>query len=395
MTDEQQHPPLPDHPELRAIAVALEEAGVSGEIFDSRWHLVYTSTEECHIIGYPVEEAVRFYGKSTIRRQVEDADTWGVDESTSAAWWRDNVPIMRATVGTDDDDFDEIFHLAAAAARRVEPHPDPPRAWASKANFPSGHRFRDRWLGGNVFIDVRLNDDTGDFLGTLRLSRPDLGDSLLLQLAKGDRRMFERMRSVAEPGRRAAGVLFADLEASGELSRRLSSRAYFELVRELVEIIDGEVVAHGGIVGKHAGDGASALFLVEHLGSESGAAEATVAAGRAIREFAVRLGPSDIDVRINVGVHWGGTLTIGQVATSGRLEVTALGDEMNEGARIEGVATGGDLLASKHLLERLEPSTAGGFGIDLDGLSYRTVAELAGENDKAVRDAGAIPVTSI
>jgi class 3 adenylate cyclase len=142
--------------------------------------------------------------------------------------------------------------------------------------------------------------------------------------------------------------------------------------------------------------GHSALFLVEQLGSsESEAGSAAVRAARAIRDGAALLGPDDVDVRINVGIHWGATLMIGQVATSGRLEVTALGDEMNEAARIESAATGGVAFASKLLLERLEPSDAADLSLDPDALSYITVAELDGSSEKAVRDAGSISVTRV
>ena len=86
---------------------------------------------------------------------------------------------------------------------------------------------------------------------------------------------------------------------------------------------------------------------------------------------------------------------VGQVATGGRLEVTALGDEMNETARIEGVAKGGVTLASKHVLERLVQADAAALGIDLDALAYETVAALAPDDSKAVRDAGTIAVARI
>ena len=49
----------------------------------------------------------------------------------------------------------------------------------------------------------------------------------------------------------------------------------------------------------------------------------------------------DVTVKLNIGVHWGATLMVGQVATRGRLEVTALGDQMNECARIEAAAKDG------------------------------------------------------
>ncbi|MDQ3955364.1 MAG: hypothetical protein M3285_07435, partial [Actinomycetota bacterium] len=98
---------------------------------------------------------------------------------------------------------------------------------------------------------------------------------------------------------------------------------------------------------------------------------------------------------LNVGVHWGGTLYIGQLVTGGRLEVTALGDEVNEAARIQESARDGKLLASKSLLEHLAAAEAAHLGLDPDNVIYRTVAELPGATSKAKRDAGGIPVTTL
>ncbi len=199
------------------------------------------------------------------------------------------------------------------------------------------------------------------------------------------------MDRLREPCRRAAAILFADLEASGELSRRLSSRAYFELIRALTDLIDSVVGAHTGILGKHAGDGASALFLAEDAGGDSAAARSAIEAAREIRDRATALRDS---VRVKVGVHWGATLMVGQVSTRGRLEVTALGDEMNEAARIENAAHGGVVLASKDAIERLSTQDAHSLAVDPDTLTYRTIAELT-TNEKAVRDAGSIAVAEL
>ena len=179
------------------------------------------------------------------------------------------------------------------------------------------------------------------------------------------------------------------------LSRHLSSRGYFELIRDLTDLIDTSVIAHDGITGKHAGDGGSALFLAADFDSESGAARAAIETARAIRDGSEQLGPEDVEVKVNIGVHWGATLMVGQVATSGRLEVTALGDQMNEGARIEAAATGGAILASKDLIERLDAADAKATGIDPDAIAYTTLSELDGASDKAIRDAGTIAVTPI
>ena len=57
---------------------------------------------------------------------------------------------------------------------------------------------------------------------------------------------------------------------------------------------------------------------------------------------------------------------MGQVVTGGRLEVTALGDEMNECARIQATARDGSVLATKALLEQLAPAESEAVGIDPD-----------------------------
>ncbi len=134
------------------------------------------------------------------------------------------------------------------------------------------------------------------------------------------------------------------------------------LGRRLVRAADDCVIDAGGLVGRHVGDGVVAFFLAETAGSESAAARACIAATRALRsvlrEVAARSDLASEEVTMRFGLHWGSTLYVGQIATSGRTEVTALGDEVNEAARIEACATGGRALASKALIERLEPVDA-------------------------------------
>lgn len=86
---------------------------------------------------------------------------------------------------------------------------------------------------------------------------------------------------------------------------------------------------------------------------------------------------------------------IGSIITSGRSEVTALGDEVNEAARIEACAAGGRALASKSLLERLDPDDAAALDIDPNHLSYTQLAELETATEKARRDAPAIAVCDL
>jgi class 3 adenylate cyclase len=394
---EREGSPLPEHPELRAVAQVMEQAGLSGEICDATWRLVFISSEEARIMGVDPRSVGRFYGKSTIRRQLEDSEIWATTDESAAAWWRLNVPIMRNYLDPerDPDLFDDVFSAPRNAAARVKPTDPPPRAWTYTVAFPDLPGLRTSWVGDVTFVDILLNDHDGAFLGVVRLSQGNLPGSLTTRLARGDRRAYERMQQVSDPARRSGAILFADLEASGELSRRLSSRAYFELIRDLTDLIDTQVIDHGGIVGKHAGDGASALFLVELAYSEASAAAAAIQTARDIRDRARELGPSDVDVTVNVGVHWGDTLMVGQVATGGRLEVTALGDAMNEAARIESAATNGAVLVAKPVLERLDWDAAAALGLDPDRLAYTPLSERAVVTDKISRDAGTIPVTAL
>jgi len=207
------------------------------------------------------------------------------------------------------------------------------------------------------------------------------------------------MQVVERPDRRPAAILMADLEASSPLARRLSSARYFAFVRRLVRAADRCIVDAGGIVGRHAGDGVVAFFLAETAGSESAAARSCVTAARALRDtlsdIAARseIPPSELSLRF--GLHWGATLYIGRILTAGRSEVTALGDEVNEAARMEACATGGRTLASKALIERLDGADADALQLDPGRTTYTPLSDLPTATDKARRDAPSIAVCEV
>src|SRR5205085_10588794 len=143
--------------------------------------------------------------------------------------------------------------------------------------------------------------------------------------ATGDVGHFQRMQQVAKATRRPAAVLFADLESSSPLARRLSTHAYFSLGRRLARAADECIVDSGGLVGRHVGDGVVAFFLAETAGSESAAARACIAAARALRgalaEVAIRSNLTAEEIVLRFGLHWGSTVYVGQIATVGRTEV--------------------------------------------------------------------------
>jgi class 3 adenylate cyclase len=157
-------------------------------------------------------------------------------------------------------------------------------------------------------------------------------------------------------------------------------------------------VDRGGVVGKHVGDGVTAFFLVDG-DDEAAAAAAAIDAVSAIRDAAARVagasGLPEDGLVLRFGLHWGATVQVGRLITAGRLEATAIGDEVNEAARIEACATGGRALASKVLIERLAEDDAAAFGIDLSAVRYTMLGDLSTATEKARRDAPAIAVCEL
>jgi class 3 adenylate cyclase len=272
---------------------------------------------------------------------------------------------------------------------------DPPPVFSTDFHYVHPEGIEE--LGGYTVkvLTVRLRDHDYDG-GWLVLFDVAVPPRLVSLLARGDPAMYERMARLVQPGRRAAAILFCDLQGSGVLSRKLPTADYFGLVRRLWTAIDATVAEQCGVVGKHAGDGASAFFLAEDLGGDSPAARAAIVAARQIHEVSGEVFREvvDLDCLMRIGLHWGDGLYMGQLVPGGRLDITALGDEVNEAARIEEVADAHETLASKQLLERLTPDDAAVLGLGQPTM-YRLVSELAPEDSKVVRDAGTIAVTSV
>ncbi len=408
---------LPEDPRLAEIARVVARTRSGAALCDPNWNLVWVSDELKQLLDEHDKERLG-YGKHLV--QVYTSEAWGskVTEESQLRFFLEEFPLLiQDTPGgkrgladalKSASDYwedppawaggekptDESIDQLIDAIRPVKPPP----IWTTHFDFLQGDLPPLRV----VELHVRLYGDDGEFLGTLIAYEPGLSASVMTLVARGDEAMFERMARLFEPGRRQAAVLFADLQESSVLSRRLPSAAYFKLIKEITTAVDQVVADCAGIVGKHAGDGVTAFFLADELGSSSAAGKVAIEAARDI-VVAVRDATKTVseetglvdpdDCLFNVGVHWGGTLYIGQLVTGGRLEVTALGDEVNEAARIQESARDGKILVSKVLVEHLTEDDAAALGIDPDRVLYRTISELPGATKKAVRDAGGVPVT--
>lgn len=391
---------LPQHPRLAEVARFFETTRAAAWIADADLRLVWMSEESIWALRPESDDEIGL-GRNLLEVMLSPRWIAMATQESAVELFVDAMPWILADPKIAAKlDLDNLVEPFGSLVRGIEPAEHQPPMWASTYDYvtETGGTTPVTWLA------ARLHDVDGTFLGVYSMFIPGLRGRVTMMLSMGDESMHERMARLATPARRSAAILFADIQDSGVLSRGLSSASYFQLVCNLTEAVDGIVARYEGVVGKHAGDGMSSYFLTEDHGSDSAAAKAALEAARAMtleaRSVAKALaeGPANVDpesIRLNIGLHWGGTLYMGQLLTGGRLEVTALGDEVNECARIQECARDGAILASKALLERLDADDAVSLGIDPDGVTYQPINSIKGASAKAKRDAGGLAVSEL
>ena len=417
---------LPDNPYLAEAARQIESTRNAAAIGDRHGKLVWVSTElRALLLEIANDEDAIGIGRTMIENYMSEAWSSMISEESQLRALTEFFPYHLWDMEGGKDEAKQI--IKACAEEHIErgdtlpawvaeipgetfdemidnllaplDPKQPPPVWAAYYDYIQGDLPPLRISE----INVRLHDAEGTFIGTLGYFDINLPARVHTLVARGDEEMYGRMANLIHAGPREAAILFADLESSAALSRKLPSSAYFRLIRDLTTAIDELVGGKGGIVGKHAGDGVTAFFLASDVGSPSAAARAGIGAALEIVELPKRVAGDlvaeigeieDELCRIKVGVHWGSRLYMGQLVTGGRLEVTALGDAVNECARIQEAADGGQVLGSKAVIETLSSEDASALSLTPDKVLYTALAELT-DNEKVKRDAGGLPVASL
>jgi class 3 adenylate cyclase len=400
MTESFESMPLPEHPLLAAWASVLNDAGYWANVLDAEWRWVF-STDEMRLsymdtgASTAPPHGTHFFSAEARQFYVETVGDSGASWEVRRRWFLEAGRFLLADTPGGREELRRVVDPELTdLVDQLQPQ-DFPAVWMNRQEFTTA--------GADVMgqaVWIRIDDADGHRVGMCVLPKPAAGMSHLARAAAtADLTHLERMRVVEHPDRHPAAILMADLEASSPLARPLSTAQYFAFGRRLVRTADRCIIDAGGIVGSHAGDGIVAFFLADTAGSESAAATACIDAARSLRDtlpdIAVRSELSEAEVSLRFGLHWGATVYMGRILTGGRSEVTALGDEMNEAARIEACATGGRTLASKSLIERLNRADADALGVDTDHTTYTPLAELATATDKARRDAASLAVCEI
>jgi class 3 adenylate cyclase len=380
---------------LMEVIEQLEATGWAALVVDAGNRLVWISDELQGFIGERDPE------KLGIGRHFAAAlmgDTWlrTITPDSAIQLLTKAMPFLVDTVPGGVEAFaDTLTEPMRSAMRTIHATPMP-ELWTGYFEYQEGEfdPYQVR------FVFAQLRDRAGQVVGGYAITYIGTRPTLVSLLARGDATMYERMARLVDPGRHQAAILFADLQDSGELSRRLPTARYFNFIRSLTTRFDRTVAEHCGIIGKHAGDGMTAFFLIEDSHGAAAAVANALRTARQVQHTAGSLGSELGDVigdgiQVNIGLHWGANLFMGQLVPGGRLDVTALGDEVNECARLQESMRGGGLGASKAFLELLGEDDARALQVDVAEATYRPLASLEGVSPKAVRDAGTMAVARL
>lgn len=131
-------------------------------------------------------------------------------------------------------------------------------------------------------------------------------------------------------------VLFADIAGFSGMSERMGD-GIVPLLSAYIDVISGEIVAHGGTIDKFIGDAIMAFWGAPQPNADH-AADACRAALACCAALA-RSGLEDDGGRplvVRIGINTGEVL-VGNIGSQSRLNYTAIGDAVNVASRMEGV----------------------------------------------------------
>jgi adenylate cyclase len=150
-------------------------------------------------------------------------------------------------------------------------------------------------------------------------------------------------------------AMFTDLEGFTSLSEETSPDLLLSVLNRYHELVSGLVQKHGGIVNKFIGDGVMALFNTPILREDH--ARGAVDAALDIRDALPTL-HAEFEPRFRLPIKCGistGPAIVGNVGATHCMDFTALGDTVNLAARLQGIATGGQIIISDTTRASLGP----------------------------------------
>lgn len=153
--------------------------------------------------------------------------------------------------------------------------------------------------------------------------------------------------------KRDVACLFVDIRGFTKMSEELDPEAVVDILNGYLEMATNQVFKYGGMVDKFIGDCVMAIFnapvdLNDYVFMAVCAAYGIVKEGKPICDKVYEKYNKKLE--FGVGVH-SGSAVIGNIGSKTRMDFTAIGDTVNTASRIEGSASGDQVLISKDVYE--------------------------------------------
>ena len=144
---------------------------------------------------------------------------------------------------------------------------------------------------------------------------------------------------------REVTVLFADLRGFTGVSERLPPADVMMFLNQAFDIMIRSIDRNDGFVNKFGGDMVMGVWNAPNDTSDH-ALKACKAAVEALREMAEKdiAVKDDPEAKFGFGINTG-EVVAGNVGSAGRLEYSVIGDPVNVGSRLCGIAGGGEIIS--------------------------------------------------
>ena len=155
--------------------------------------------------------------------------------------------------------------------------------------------------------------------------------------------------SLGDAVQRDMTVLFSDIRSFTAISEQMSPRENMAYLNDYMRVVGPVIRQNGGFIDKYIGDAVMALFPR----SADDAINAAIAMHARVEELNARFREERRpEIKIGVGLHHG-SLMLGTIGESERMDSTVISDVVNTASRLEGLtkAYGAPILITGHTLD--------------------------------------------
>lgn len=144
-------------------------------------------------------------------------------------------------------------------------------------------------------------------------------------------------------------VLFIDIRGFTPLSEKLDAEEVVKLLNKYFHVVTKSVFKYDGTVDKFIGDAVMALYNapVEQKDHADRAIKTGIEIFKELEKLNMELKKQGLRIDAGIGIN-SGIAVVGNIGTEQYLEYTAIGDTVNTASRLQGKASGGEILISEN-----------------------------------------------